>query len=194
MAKSQVTFNKREKEKKRFSKRLEKQKKKEDRKANSPGGGLDNMIAFVDEYGMISDTPPDPTKKSKIKAENIEVSIPKREKEEVPALRKGRVEFFNESKGFGFIKELDSMDKFFVHVNGLLEDIVENNIVEFEVERGPKGMNAFNVRKWKETPKPKVVVVPETKTEPNPETAGKEITNGAEEKLKNTDTDNNPSD
>jgi len=184
MAKSQVTFNKREKEKKRFSKRLEKQKKKENRKANSPGGGLDNMIAFVDEYGKITDTPPDPTKKSKIKAENIEVSIPKREKEEVPALRKGRVEFFNDSKGFGFIKELNSMDKFFVHVNGLLEDIVENNIVEFEVERGPKGMNAFNVRKWKETPKPKIVVVPEAKTEPNAETTGKEITDNAKEDLK----------
>lgn len=138
MAKSQVTFNKREKEKKRFSKRLEKQKKKEERKANSPGGGLDNMIAFVDEYGVITDTPPDPTKKSKVKAENIEVSIPKREKEDIAALRKGRVEFFNESKGFGFIKELDSMEKYFVHVNGLLEDIVENNIVEFEMREGQR--------------------------------------------------------
>ncbi len=165
MAKSQITFNKREKEKKRFSKRLDKQKKKEERKANSPGGGLDNMLAFVDEYGMITDTPPDPTKKSKVKAENIEVSIPKREKEDKLALRKGRVEFFNDSKGFGFIKELDSMEKYFVHVNGLLEDIVENNIVEFEIERGPKGMNAFNVRKWKETPKVKVEVKVETEGE-----------------------------
>lgn len=176
MAKSQITFNKREKEKKRFSKRLEKQKRKEERKANSSGGGLDNMIAFVDEYGVISDTPPDPTKKKKVKAENIEVSIPKKEKEDVPTLRKGRVEFFNESKGFGFIKELDSVEKFFVHVNGLLEEIVENNIVEFEVERGPKGMNAFNVRKWKETPKPK----PETlkpKLEENPDSKVSPITN-----------------
>lgn len=178
MAKSQVTFNKREKEKKRFSKRLEKQKKKEERKANSPGGGLDNMIAFVDEYGVITDTPPDPSKKSKVKAENIEVSIPKREKEDIAALRKGRVEFFNESKGFGFIKELDSMEKYFVHVNGLLEDIVENNIVEFEIERGPKGMNAFNVRKWKETPKPKVELKPDVQADDIETESDKEADNG----------------
>lgn len=178
MAKSQITFNKREKEKKRFSKRLEKQKRKEERKANSSGGGLDNMIAFVDEYGVISDTPPDPTKKKKVKAENIEVSIPKKEKEDVPTLRKGRVEFFNESKGFGFIKELDSVEKFFVHVNGLLEEIVENNIVEFEVERGPKGMNAFNVRKWKETPKLKVELKPDVQADDIETEADKEADNG----------------
>lgn len=162
MAKSQVTFNKREKEKKRLSKRVEKQQKKEDRKASSTGGGLENMMAFVDEYGKLTDTPPDPTKKIKVKAESIEVSIPKREREEKPALRKGRVEFFNSSKGFGFIKELDSQEKFFVHVHGLLEDIVENNIVSFEIERGARGMNAFNVKKWVDVPKPVVVPTPES--------------------------------
>ncbi|HBG24921.1 MAG: DNA-binding protein [Bacteroidetes bacterium GWF2_41_61] len=160
MAKSQVTFNKREKEKKRLSKRVEKQQKKEDRKASAPGGGLENMLAFVDENGMITDTPPDPSKKIKIKAENIEVSIPKREREEKPALRKGRVEFFNSSKGFGFIKELETQEKFFVHVHGLLEDIAENNIVSFEIERGIRGMNAFNVKKWVDMPKPAIVSAP----------------------------------
>jgi len=150
MAKSQVTFNKREKEKKRLSKRVEKQQKKEERKANSQGGGLENMLAFVDENGVISNTPPDPSKKTVIKAESIEVSIPKRGKEEQPPIRKGRVEFFNESKGFGFIKELESQEKFFVHINGLLEEIKENNIVSFDIERGARGMNAINVRKWVE--------------------------------------------
>ncbi|HCV15241.1 MAG TPA: DNA-binding protein, partial [Rikenellaceae bacterium] len=82
MAKSQVTFNKREKEKKRLSKRVEKQQKKEDRKANAPGGGFDDMIAFVDENGMLTNTPPDPTKKHKVDAAKIEVSIPRRENEE----------------------------------------------------------------------------------------------------------------
>jgi cold shock CspA family protein len=171
MAKSQVTFNKREKEKKRLSKRVEKQQKKEDRKASSTGGGLDNMLAFVDEYGMLTDTPPDPTKKLKVKAENIEVSIPKREREEKPALRKGRVEFFNSSKGFGFIKELDSQEKFFVHVHGLLEDIVENNIVSFEIERGARGMNAFNVKKWVDAPKPVIAPTPEAEAGPEAATA-----------------------
>lgn len=170
MAKSQVTFNKREKEKKRLSKRVEKQQKKEDRKATAQGGGLENMLAFVDENGMITDTPPDPTKKIKVKAENIEVSIPKREREEKPALRKGRVEFFNSSKGFGFIKELDTQEKFFVHVHGLLEDITENNIVSFEIERGIRGMNAFNVKKWVDLPKPVVAPAPVTEVDSTPET------------------------
>ena len=67
MAKSQDTYNKKEKEKKRLKKRLEKKARAEERKANSEGGELENMMAYVDEDGNITDTPPDPTKK-KIKA------------------------------------------------------------------------------------------------------------------------------
>jgi hypothetical protein len=59
MAKSQITFNKKENEKKRLKKRLEKEKKREARKANAPGGGFENMIAYVDENGNLTDTPPD---------------------------------------------------------------------------------------------------------------------------------------
>jgi cold shock CspA family protein len=149
MAKSQVTFNKREKEKKRISKRIEKQQKKEERKANATGGLLEDMLAFVDENGVITNTPPDPAKKHKVDAASIEVSIPRREHEEVEAVRTGKVEFYNSQKGFGFIKETSTQEKFFVHANGLLEPIAENNAVSFEVERGQRGMNAFNVRKIK---------------------------------------------
>jgi cold shock CspA family protein len=149
MAKSQITFNKREKEKKRISKRLEKQQKKEERKANSPGGSFEDMLAFVDENGMLSSTPPDPAKKHKIKSEEINISTPKREEEEIDSVRKGKVEFFNQSKGFGFIKETSTQEKFFVHVNGLLEPIEENDMVQFEIERGQRGMNACNVKKVK---------------------------------------------
>ena len=80
MAKSQQTFNKSEKEKKRLKKREEKQKKREERKANSKKGeGFEEMFAYVDENGQISDTPPDLTKKKvEIKAENIEIGVPKR--------------------------------------------------------------------------------------------------------------------
>jgi len=74
MAKSQQTFSKIEKEKKKIKKREEKQKKKEERRANSKkGSGFDSMIAYVDENGHLTDTPPDPSKKKKIKAENIEI-------------------------------------------------------------------------------------------------------------------------
>lgn len=148
MAKSQQTFSKNEKEKKRLKKRKDKQQKKEERKANAENGGLDSMVAYVDEFGNITDTPPDPTKKSKIKAKDIELGVPKREDTENSlSIRKGRVEFFNDAKGFGFIKELDSHEKFFVHVNGLIDEIKENDIVTFELERGLKGMNAVRVKK-----------------------------------------------
>lgn len=52
---------------------------------------------------------------------------------------------FNESKGFGFIKDLSGVEKYFFHINNVLTDIAENNIVTFDLERGLKGMNAVNV-------------------------------------------------
>jgi cold shock CspA family protein len=146
MARSQDTFNKKENEKKRLKKRLEKEKKREARKASAPGGGLDNMIAYVDEFGNITDTPPDPTKKQKIIAENVEIGVRKRE-DLVATIRTGKIEFFNDAKGFGFIKELETQEKYFVHVKGLLEEVKENDTVTFELERGLKGMNAVRVKK-----------------------------------------------
>lgn len=147
MSKSQETFNKKEKEKKRLKKRQEKQLKREERKANSAGGGLENMMAYVDENGNITDTPPDLTKKKKIKAENIELGVPKRENEPMSSIRTGKVEYFDDSKGYGFIKADDNGEKFFVHINGCNFDIAENNRVSFETEKGPKGMVAVNVNK-----------------------------------------------
>lgn len=147
MGKSQETYNKKEKEKKRLKKRQDKQLKKEERRANSEGGGLENMMAYVDENGVIVDTPPDLTKKKKIKAENIEIGIPKREKEEVDPIKKGKIEFFNDQKGFGFIKEDETNEKFFVHVHGLTEEVKEGDKVQFELEQGMKGLNAVRVKK-----------------------------------------------
>jgi cold shock CspA family protein len=147
MASSQETYNKRDLEKKRLKKRLDKQQKLADRKANSQGGDLDNMIAYVDENGHITDTPPDPANRKKIDAGSIEIGVPKREVVESPSIRKGRVEFFNHSKGFGFIKEVDSQEKFFVHINNLIDEIKEGDMVTFELERGFKGMSAVRVKK-----------------------------------------------
>lgn len=58
----------------------------------------------------------------------------------------GTVKFFNESKGFGFIKPSDSGQDIFVHSSGLIDEIRENDVVEYEEERGKKGMNAVNVK------------------------------------------------
>jgi cold shock CspA family protein len=146
MASSQETFNKREKEKKRLKKRLDKQQKLAERKANSPGGGLENMMAYVDENGRITDTPPNPSNRKKVNPESIKISVQKREAE-VTTIQKGRIEFFNPSRGFGFIKDLDTQEKYFVHVNGLTEEVKENDIVTFEIERSFKGLNAVRVKK-----------------------------------------------
>lgn len=146
MGKSQETFNKKEKEKKRLKKRQEKLARREERKAG-PKKSLDDMIMYVDEYGNFTETPPDHTKKKKIKAEDIEIGIPRREDIEVEAIRNGKVEFFNHDKGFGFIKENETQEKFFVHVSSLDEPIEENDKVSFEVEQGMKGLNAVRVKR-----------------------------------------------
>lgn len=59
---------------------------------------------------------------------------------------KGTVKFFNESKGFGFIVEEGTKNEHFVHVSGLVDEIRENDEVEFELKEGRKGLNAVNVR------------------------------------------------
>jgi CspA family cold shock protein len=59
-------------------------------------------------------------------------------------MRTGKVKFFNEAKGFGFITE-STGEEVFVHVTGLNEDIRENDTVVFEVQQGQKGLNAVNV-------------------------------------------------
>lgn len=149
MGKSQETWNKKEKEKKRLLKRKEKAAKKEDRKSNSGSGNWEDMIAYVDENGQITNEAPDPTvKKRKINAEEIELGIPKKEDvEDVPL--EGVIAFFNHEKGYGFINQIGSGEKFFVHVNGLLEEVSEGNKVSFETDMGPKGIMAVKVKKIK---------------------------------------------
>lgn len=58
----------------------------------------------------------------------------------------GTVKFFNEEKGFGFIKPSNSSEDIFVHSSGLIDSIRENDKVEYNEERGKKGMNAVNVK------------------------------------------------
>ena len=147
MAKSKESFGKKEKEKKKKKKKQEKLQKREERKSNPKSGSLDDMIAYVDEEGNFTDTPPEPGKKKKIDADSIEVSVPKKAESANPTVRTGRIEFFNDAKGYGFIKELDTQEKYFVHINGLLEEVKERDKVSFELERGMKGMNAVRVKK-----------------------------------------------
>jgi len=150
MARSQETFGKKEIRNKKEKKRKDKEARKLARKENeSKGGGLDSMMAYVDENGQIVDTPPDPTiKKKKIKAEDIEIGIPKKEAEEAfDGDLTGKVDYFDTSKGFGFILDSRNQAKYFVHVSQLIDEIAEGDKVTFELEQGLKGLNAVKVKK-----------------------------------------------
>ncbi len=61
-------------------------------------------------------------------------------------MNNGIVKFFNEQKGFGFIKESNTNQEYFVHVSGLVQDIRENDEVTFDLQEGRKGLNAINVK------------------------------------------------
>lgn len=148
MGRGNETFGKKEVRAKKAKKRKEKEQKKQERKQQSrDGNNLDDMIAYVDEYGNITSTPSDLNKKEVIKAEDIEIAVPRSSASGTnDTIRKGVVAFFDESKGFGFIKDISTGQDIFVHANALTEPIKENNKVTFEVVKGLKGPNAVNVK------------------------------------------------
>jgi len=148
MAKSQQTFNKTEKEKKRRKKREDKLKKKVARKADAKENPQGIQFAYVDHFGNLTDTPPDPSLKIKVDAKSIELGIPKKDDSEIfDPIRNGKVSFFDSSKGFGFILDTETQEKYFTHVSGLIDEIAENDKVTFELEKGMKGLNAVRVKK-----------------------------------------------
>jgi cold shock CspA family protein len=151
MGRSQETFGKKEVRNKKEKKRKEKLQKRAMKKSEGKKSNFDDMIAYVNEFGMITSVPPDPDKKTFVDAESIELKINKNSPENAPdILRKGVVTFFNESKGFGFIRDLESNQRVFVHANNLLEPVIENNLVVFEIAKGPKGLSAMKVKLFKQ--------------------------------------------
>ena len=146
MGRSHETFNKKDVRKKKEKKRKDKEARKQARKEEQSKSGLDDMIAYVDEFGNITDTPPDPDEKEEMNAEDIEVSIPKSDGTAQDKTRTGIITNFNDSKGYGFIRDADTKESIFVHVNNTLEDIAEGNKVSFETEKGQKGLMAVNVK------------------------------------------------
>jgi cold shock CspA family protein len=147
MGRSQETFNKKEVRKNKEKKRKEKEKKRLERKESEKKGTLDDMIAYVDDDGMITSTPPDPSQKEEIELEDIEIGVPKKDDSwDLETERKGVVTFFNDSKGYGFIKDSETKESIFVHINNVMGEIKEGNAVSFEMGKGPKGPIATNVK------------------------------------------------
>lgn len=140
------SWNKKDREQRKRKERQEKAEKKQERKENAKKS-FDDMIAYLDENGNLSSKPPDPGKKVEVKLEDIQIGVP----EYVPPTeeeltRTGKVTFFNNAKGFGFIRDLVSQQSVFVHVNSLESPIQENDKVSFQVEMGPKGAAATKVK------------------------------------------------
>ncbi len=186
MAKSQQTFNKSEKEKKRRKKKKEKAERREQRKLEKAEAGkvsFEDLIRYVDEDGNLTTEKPDPTKRKKINHADIQLGATARDNTPVDPVRKGRVNFFNNEKGFGFISDLETRESVFVHINNVSEPIAEGDKVSYEVEMGPKGANAINVSITKAPPKPPKVVAPPKAPEPKAE----EAKEGNTENTENTD-------
>lgn len=148
MGRSNETFNKKEKEKKRIKKQQEKKEKAELRKENSDKGkGLEDMLAYVDEYGNITSTPPVSGKQNKIAVEDIQIATPKYVPEPEDLVKTGVISFFNSSKGYGFIRDSKTQENVFFHINNLTYQANERDKVSYAVEKGPKGLSAVNVTK-----------------------------------------------
>ena len=98
MSRSRESYNKKEVRKRKEKKRKEKEEKKLARKETKKKGSLEDMMAYIDENGVITSTPPDPSKKKNIELEDIQISTPKHDtSQKYDPNRKGTVSFFNES-------------------------------------------------------------------------------------------------
>jgi cold shock CspA family protein len=146
MAKSKETYNKKDKQQRRLKNLQDKKQKLEERKANAKKGkSLEEMMAYVDENGNISDTPPDPRNKTTVNAGDIQIAIPAGNLRDFT--RSGFVHFFNEEKGFGFITDSMSRQKIFFHNSSLSAPVKQSDKVTFETEMSNKGMVAVKVKK-----------------------------------------------
>jgi CspA family cold shock protein len=140
------TLAKKEKEKKKAKQKQDKAQRMKDRKANNTGGkSLEDMMAYLDEDGNITSTPPIPGRKREINVDDIQLGAAKIEQEN--PVRNGIVAFFNDAKGYGFITDNQTRENVFVHANNLSQPVKERDKVTFERERTPKGYSAINVKK-----------------------------------------------
>lgn len=141
------TFNKREKEKKRLQKQKDKELRKEERKLNNKGKTFDDMIAYVDENGNLSSTPPDTTRRRAVNENEIDLSSKNKGGSTTLLTRQGVVKFFEKDKGYGFIKDTATQEEFFFHYSSANFNVNQSDAVSFDIEQGPKGMNAVRISK-----------------------------------------------
>lgn len=121
-----ITSGKREREKLKQTKRQDKQKKKEERLSGG-SRSFEDMLAYVDENGVLHTTPQDVKPKEEIDASQIEISVPRQSEIEEEEPMSGRVEYFTASKGYGFIKDAAGSEKYFFHITNAPAGIAEGD-------------------------------------------------------------------
>lgn len=145
------TFSKRERRKKKIERRREKEFRRDERRQTPvKQKSLEEMMAYVDENGNLSDTPPDPRNAYKVAAEDIIIDIPKALPDDPDATPTGVVSYFDPSKGYGFIINDQSQERLFVHVNSLAQpnsELTVGDKVSYTAMRSPRGMQAVAVSK-----------------------------------------------
>ena len=119
----------------------------EEKEERLSGGSrsFEDMLAYVDENGVLHTTPQDVKPKEEIDASQIEISVPRQSEIEEEEPMSGRVEYFTASKGYGFIKDAAGSEKYFFHITNAPAGIAEGDRVTFELERGTRGMNAVRI-------------------------------------------------
>ena len=123
-----ITTGKRDREKLKEQKRQEKQKRKDERKSGGTSS-FEDMIAYVDENGILHTTPQDVKPKTEIDVSQIEISTPKQEEMEI----------------LPSTKDADSGEKYFFHISSAPDTIAEGDKVTFEIERGTRGLAAVRI-------------------------------------------------
>ncbi len=136
------SFNKKEREKKRKKRKKDKLERKLEKKKL---GIKPPEFTYIDENGNFTTEPPDPNKREKIKAEDIQISTPKGNRVNTPLRRRGFVKFINEAKKFGFVKDSITNAEFYFQTDRLDIDLREHDKITFDTIKGPKGKIAVNI-------------------------------------------------
>ncbi|MFN8356092.1 MAG: cold shock domain-containing protein [Spirosomataceae bacterium] len=140
------TFSKKEMQKKKAKKKQDKAERREERKTNNnKGKSLEEMTVYLDEFGNLTDVPPDKQFRRKINAKDISLDMSSQSESQQEYT--GIVSSYFLDKGYGFITEDKTRASIFVHSNKFLEAIQEKDRVVFEKEKTPKGYAAIKVRK-----------------------------------------------
>lgn len=137
------SFSKREKQKKKIQKQKEKALRREERKEdNNKGKSFEDMIVYVDAYGNLTDTKPNPEDKIEVNVEDISILPPTIEEE---TIKTGIVSFYSE-KGYGFITENNTRENLFFHNTNCVKPVKRGDKVSFDKEKTNRGYTAINIQ------------------------------------------------